>query len=105
MNTDRTVISVKFNQDQSCFTCCMESGIRIYSVEPLVEKCHFDIDLVGSVSHCEMLFRTNLLAIVSGGSYQKFPDDVLLIYDDFTKKVYFGDNFCIIYSGCSIKER
>ena len=24
-----------------CFSCCMESGVRIYNVEPLVEKCHY----------------------------------------------------------------
>jgi len=24
-----------------CFTCCMESGVRIYNVDPLVEKAHF----------------------------------------------------------------
>ncbi|CAG9827591.1 unnamed protein product [Diabrotica balteata] len=86
MGTDRKVISVKFNQDQGCFTCCMESGIRIYNVEPLVEKAHYDIETVGSVSQCEMLFRTNLLAVVSGGSRPKFADNVLLIYDDFLKK-------------------
>lgn len=33
-----------------------------------------------------MLFRTNVLAVVSGGSRPKFADNVLLIYDDFLKK-------------------
>ncbi|KAG5890404.1 hypothetical protein JTB14_026286 [Gonioctena quinquepunctata] len=86
MASDRKVISVKFNQDQGCFTCCMESGVRIYNVEPLVEKSHYDNEMVGSVSQCEMLFRTNLLAVVSGGSRPKFADNVLLIYDDLSKK-------------------
>lgn len=45
-----------------------------------------DIDMVGSASQCEMLFRTNLLAIVAGGSRPKYPDNVLLIFDDHTKK-------------------
>lgn len=45
-----------------------------------------DIDLMGSVAQCEMLQRTNLLAIVSGGSRPKFADNTLLIYDDLTKK-------------------
>lgn len=45
-----------------------------------------DTEMVGSVAQCEMIFRTNLIAIVSGGSRPKFADNVLLIYDDYTKK-------------------
>lgn len=96
----------------------MESGLRIYNVDPLVEKAHFgkefciiisfhchskinvivlriiilsyvcllDLELMGSVSICEMLHRTNLLAIVAGGSHPKFADNTVLIYDDHAKK-------------------
>lgn len=45
-----------------------------------------DIDLIGSLAHCEMLYRTNILAVVSGGSRPKFADNTLLIYDDAVKK-------------------
>ncbi|CAH0558946.1 unnamed protein product [Brassicogethes aeneus] len=86
MSSDRKIINIRFNQDQSCFSCCMENGIRIYNVIPLVEKTHYDIEMVGSVSQCEMIFRTNILAIVAGGSRPKFADNVLLIYDDYAKK-------------------
>lgn len=41
---------------------------------------------MGSVSKCEMLYRTNLIAIVSGGTRPKFSDNVLHIFDDLTKK-------------------
>ena len=34
-----------------------------------------DEELVGSVSCCEMLYRTNLVAIVSGGSMPKFAEN------------------------------
>ncbi|KAI2599415.1 WD repeat domain 45, partial [Homo sapiens] len=36
----RGVTSLRFNQDQSCFCCAMETGVRIYNVEPLMEKGH-----------------------------------------------------------------
>ncbi|XP_011298180.1 WD repeat domain phosphoinositide-interacting protein 4-like [Fopius arisanus] len=86
MAAGRGILSLRFNQDQGCFTCCMESGLRIYNVEPLVEKAHFDSDLMGSIAISEMLWRTNLIALVGGGSRPKFADNTVLIYDDAAKK-------------------
>lgn len=78
----RGVNSLRFNQDQSCFCCAMESGVRIFNVEPLMEKGHLDVEQVGSVALVEMLHRSNLLAIVGGGSNPKFSDISVLIWDD-----------------------
>lgn len=64
----------------------MESGLRIYNVEPLVEKAHIDSQLMGSISVGEMLWRTNVIAIVGGGKKPKYADNTVLIYDDHTKK-------------------
>lgn len=86
MASGRSVLNLRFNQDQGCFACCMDSGLRIYNVDPLVEKAHYDLELVGSVSHCEMLHRTNLLAIVAGGFRPKFAENTVLVYDDILKK-------------------
>ncbi|XP_067171175.1 WD repeat domain phosphoinositide-interacting protein 4 [Apteryx mantelli] len=60
----------------------MESGVRIFNVEPLMEKGHLDVEQVGSVALVEMLHRSNLLAIVGGGSNPKFSDISVLIWDD-----------------------
>ncbi|XP_076058265.1 WD repeat domain phosphoinositide-interacting protein 4-like isoform X2 [Oratosquilla oratoria] len=81
------VHSIRFNQDQGCFICCMDSGVRIYNVEPLAEKAHLRIDMVGSLAHGEMLHRTNLLALVAGGSMPKYAENTVLIYDDLSKKL------------------
>ncbi|KAJ9599554.1 hypothetical protein L9F63_009952, partial [Diploptera punctata] len=86
MANSRGVLNLRFNQDQGCFVCCMDGGLRIYNVDPLVEKAHYDLELVGSVSHCEMLHRTNLLAIVGGGYRPKFAENTVLVYDDISKK-------------------
>lgn len=64
----------------------METGLRIYNVEPLAEKMHLDQETVGSVSLCEMLYRTNLVALVGGGAMQKFAENTVLIWDDASKK-------------------
>uniref|UniRef100_A0A2K5IS66 WD repeat domain 45 n=1 Tax=Colobus angolensis palliatus TaxID=336983 RepID=A0A2K5IS66_COLAP len=68
----RGVTSLRFNQDQSCFCCAMETGVRIYNVEPLMEKGHLDHEQVGSMGLVEMLHRSNLLALVGGGSKPMF---------------------------------
>lgn len=77
------VLNLRFNQEQGCFTCCMDNGLRIYNVNPLVEKANYDF---GSLSQCEMLHRTNIFAIVAGGSNAKFAKNSVLIYDDVAKK-------------------
>ncbi|CAH1392936.1 unnamed protein product [Nezara viridula] len=82
VNNDKGVISLRFNQDQGCFTCCMESALRIYNVEPLTEKSHYDADVIGSLAKCEMLHRSNIIAMVGGGKKSKYPDNVVLLYDD-----------------------
>ena len=64
----------------------MESGLRVYNVEPLVEKAHFESDLMGSIAIGEMLWRTNVIAIVGGGSRPKYAENTVLIYDDLSKK-------------------
>lgn len=69
-----------------CFTCCMESGLRVYNVEPLVEKAHLENDIMGSIAIAEMLWRTNIIAIVGGGTRPKFAENTVLIYDDLSKK-------------------
>ncbi|XP_061657026.1 WD repeat domain phosphoinositide-interacting protein 4 isoform X3 [Syngnathoides biaculeatus] len=82
MAQQRGVNSLQFNQDHSCFCCSMESGVRIYNIEPLMEKGHLDHEQVGSVALCSMLHRSNLLAVVGGGVNPKFSDISVLIWDD-----------------------
>jgi len=49
-----------------CFTCCMESGVHVYNVDPLVEKAHFGkyivirrLDLIYEC-FCYKTFRSEL---------------------------------------------
>jgi hypothetical protein len=51
------------------FTCGMNDGIRVFNTEPLVEKLYLNKDQVGSVFIAEMLNRSNLIAIISGGNH------------------------------------
>lgn len=34
-------IFINVNITAGCFTCCLTSGLRVYNVDPLVEKAHY----------------------------------------------------------------
>lgn len=76
------VRGLSLNQDQSCFTCAMEDGLRIYNVEPLKEKLRLEFDQVGSISKVRMLNRSNVLAILSGPPKPKFGAHQIMIWDN-----------------------
>lgn len=69
----------------------MESGLKIYNVQPLVEKAHFGE--MGSIAIAEMLWRTNIIAVVAGGTRPLYADNTVLIYDDLSKKFLFEITF------------
>lgn len=38
------------------------------------------------MTHCEMLHRTNLLAMVAGGVQPKYANNAVMVYDDISKQ-------------------
>ena len=60
-----SIQSIRFNQDSTAFAVSLDSGLRVFNVDPLRELSHYGADKVGSIARAEMLFRTNLLAVVS----------------------------------------
>lgn len=77
---------VNFNCQQDCFAVATESGLRVFNCDPLSELCNLSISQVGSVKCCTILHRTNIIAIVSGGSHPKFAENTVMIWDDSSKK-------------------
>ncbi|VDO92666.1 unnamed protein product [Soboliphyme baturini] len=76
---------VNFNEDQDCFICGLDRGLKIYNAEPLTEKLYLDVRTMGSVKLCAMLHRTNIVAVVGGGPLAKFSENSVLIWDDAKK--------------------
>ncbi|OTF77910.1 hypothetical protein BLA29_013735, partial [Euroglyphus maynei] len=86
MSQQREILNVSINDEGNLFVACMDSGVRIYNMEPLVGKLFIDSSIIGSISICKLLHRTNLIAIVGGGQRPKFADNTVLIWDDHQKK-------------------
>jgi hypothetical protein len=85
-NTRKDIISLSINEEHNLFAASMESGVRLFNIEPLMVKANLDSTDIGSIAICELLHRTNLIALVAGGSKPKFADNTVLIWDDAKKK-------------------
>ena len=73
---------VFFNQDSSCFAICTDKGFAVYNTQTLKERFHRDIG--GPPDIIDLLYRTNLLAIVGG---PRFPPNKVQIWDDAKNEV------------------
>ncbi|BFZ03843.1 hypothetical protein BsWGS_06881 [Bradybaena similaris] len=77
----RGVLSVKLNQDQEYFACATEDGLRIFHMDPLVQTHYVDAMKIGSIRCAEMRFRSNIVAIVSGGPRPIYDDRTVILWD------------------------
>ncbi|CAI9112458.1 OLC1v1012910C1 [Oldenlandia corymbosa var. corymbosa] len=84
-----TLLHVSFNQDSGCFATGTDGGFRIYNCDPFRQLLHRDCKLAGGgVGTVEMLFRCNIMALVSGGGKDKPipPPNKVIIWDDFQRQ-------------------
>ncbi len=86
-STDQTkdrILSISFNQDQGCFACGTERGMRVYNTVPYKGTFYRILDAgIGAVS---MLYRTNIMALIGGGTHPKYPLNKVMLWDDRQKK-------------------
>ena len=95
------VYSISFNQCYDCFTVGCSTGFGIYHAYPYklvvfrrtAVLCFLEwrvsnntLGLKGGITMAEMLFKTNILALIGGGPTPAFPPNKIIIWDDYAKK-------------------
>jgi WD40 repeat protein len=94
MSSQDELIYIGFNQDSTCFTLSteriitdqkVESGFRILKTSPLqycFQRSKKYIVFPGSFGIVELLYRSNILALVGGGKSPRYPSNKVIIWDD-----------------------
>lgn len=81
---ENKILNISFNQDQGCFAVSTEKGFRIFNSYPFKDTFQRDFD--SGIGMATMLFRSNILALVGGGSHPKFPPNKVILWDDHQMK-------------------
>ncbi|CAG9331261.1 WDR45B_2 [Blepharisma stoltei] len=74
------LLSIRFNQDFSCFCVGTDTSFRIFKTSPL--KYCFRRDFSGGIGMVELLNRSNIVALVGGGKSPRYPPNKVIIWDD-----------------------
>ncbi|MQL76255.1 hypothetical protein Taro_008625 [Colocasia esculenta] len=78
---DTELLSISWNQDYGCFAAGTSHGFLIYKCDPFKETFRRDLKNGGFIM-VEMLFRSNILALVGSGANPQYPSNKVMIWDD-----------------------
>eukprot|EP01088_Endostelium_zonatum_P015684 TRINITY_DN3965_c0_g1_i1.p1 TRINITY_DN3965_c0_g1~~TRINITY_DN3965_c0_g1_i1.p1 ORF type:complete len:353 (-),score=69.60 TRINITY_DN3965_c0_g1_i1:49-1107(-) len=100
-DTKNSLLYINFNQDFLSFTAGTDDGFQIFDCEnnkkniqraveegttPTLFSERYHRDFKGGIGIVEILFRTNILALVGGGKKPYFPPNKIIIWDDFQSR-------------------
>lgn len=74
------LLYISFNQTFECFAVGLTNGFRIFNCLPFGESGRKEFH--GGIGIVEMLFRSNILALVGDGRDTHFPTSQVVLWDD-----------------------
>jgi len=78
-------IFIGFNDDNNCFFCGTETGFYVYNTNQFRERFHREFD--GGIGIVEIFGKSNIVALVGGGTHPKFSPTNVVLWDDYQNKV------------------
>ncbi|CAK9046500.1 Autophagy-related protein 18a (AtATG18a) (Protein PEROXISOME UNUSUAL POSITIONING 2) [Durusdinium trenchii] len=82
-------MSLRFNQDNSFVVVALQNGFATFNTEPFSEDTRRLFEN-GGVGQAELLYRSNILALVGGGDVPQWSPNKVMLWDD-TKARCVGD--------------
>ena len=79
-----SMLYINFNQDGTCFAVGTQTGFRILNSNPF--KNNFCRDMNGGIGLIEMLYRSNIVALIGGGKSPRYSSNKLVLWDDHKQK-------------------
>ena len=99
---DSSPLSLSFNQDYSCFAIGTQRGFKIYPTYPCNDG--YEKIFYGGIKICEMLNKSNFLALVGGGRVPKYCNKKVVIFNDFLEKIESEFKFTIPVLNVKLKK-
>ena len=102
INENNKALNISFNQDDSCFSISTEKGFKIFDTNSLNKN--YEKDLGGGLILTEMYYKSNILALISGGEHPKFDIKKLIIWDASLNKAIGELNFFNFLKNVKMKK-
>jgi len=83
------MLTVSFNQDSTCFVCGTDRGFVVYNCDPPTERFNRfskNVSEANGIGIIESMFKSNIFALVGGGDNPKYPENTVMIWDDYQSK-------------------
>ena len=81
LNVPSVRLYMGFNEDFQCFFSGTESGFYVYNSNPFVKRFYREMD--GGIGIIEPLGKSNIVALVGGGTNPKYSPTHVIIWDDY----------------------
>jgi hypothetical protein len=82
---DDTMLYATFNQDSSCFAVSTNKGFKVYNSFPF--KNNFERIFDGGIKIVELMYRSNIFALVGSENNTKYTPNKVIIWDDHQTKM------------------
>ena len=105
------IIYVGFNQDQGCFAVGTSHGVRVFNTFPFKDIFFRGNtspppltipEIEGGVGLAELLYRTNMIALVGTGRNPNWPVNKVFLWDDSKLEVIGELTFKTVVRGIKI---